>query len=326
MTATDLLTTLRHHGAVIYLKDGALRLNRPKDFPAELIEQARIHRAELLAMLAAQVPSPRARRLSPRERLWASVGDEGLVGRYGAAVAGELMRLVQDYEDAHKRGHDSRRALAQAFDEAMRRAEASPLLPAQPAHRARRKPREALRAKPAAPSPSAIAEAPSWPVKHAGLVEYVLGLAPEDLRSAPWSLRPGVTVRGNARFLASLQSDISQGPAGPRARTGALQQDMADVVQLIAMRRTRHMGEVIRFPRRMPKGGGCPRCGLNQGYLNDGPDHWFVCFRHGLKWYGGRNVMRDWKQENEDFWRYNREMLAEMKEVKPRDWKQWHRP
>ena len=122
MTASDLLTTLRHHGAVIYLKDGALRLNRPKDFPAELIEQARVHRAELLAMLAAQVPPPRARPLTPRERLWASVGDEGLVGRYGTAIAGELMRLVQDYEDAHKRGHESKRALAQAFDEAMRRA------------------------------------------------------------------------------------------------------------------------------------------------------------------------------------------------------------
>ncbi|HZU77948.1 MAG TPA: hypothetical protein VFA70_14370 [Dehalococcoidia bacterium] len=41
--------------------------------------------------------------------------------------------------------------------------------------------------------------------------------------------------------------------------------------------------------------GDCPRCGRNDGYLNDGAEHWFICRRHRVKWYLGSNLFSAWR-------------------------------
>ena len=45
--------------------------------------------------------------------------------------------------------------------------------------------------------------------------------------------------------------------------------------------------------------GACPGCGRSDGYLNDGPDHWFICVEHRLKWRVGMNLFSDWRDETQ---------------------------
>lgn len=54
-------------------------------------------------------------------------------------------------------------------------------------------------------------------------------LAWHQLPPEPFTLRPGVQVSDTERFYASLAQDIRAGPAGPRAQSTALQQDLADL-------------------------------------------------------------------------------------------------
>lgn len=67
-----------------------------------------------------------------------------------------------------------------------------------------------------------------WP---ADLAAWVAGLVATDLPAFPFTLRPGVTVTG-PRFLAELQAAASIGPAHPRARYGALQEDLRQLAAL----------------------------------------------------------------------------------------------
>jgi len=79
------------------------------------------------------------------------------------------------------------------------------------------------------------------------------------------------------------------------------------------------MGDVIEFPE--PNYfGDCPKCGRNDGYINIGRGHWFVCDRHKTKWYIGSNLFSCWKDETEEMWLRNADELANYQEVKP-----WHR-
>ena len=50
--------------------------------------------------------------------------------------------------------------------------------------------------------------------------------------------------------------------------------------------------KVIEFPdmAKLDYFGVCPKCFRNDGYLNDGPNHWYHCRRHKLKWYVGSNL------------------------------------
>ncbi len=57
--------------------------------------------------------------------------------------------------------------------------------------------------------------------------------------------------------------------------------------------------------------GGCPYCGQNDGYLNDGRDHWFFCNQHKTKWLVGSNLFSSWREEDDEVWRLNRFKLAE---------------
>jgi hypothetical protein len=63
--------------------------------------------------------------------------------------------------------------------------------------------------------------------------------------------------------------------------------------------------------------GGCPVCGQVTGWANIGKAHWLFCEPHRLKWWIGTNLFSSWRQETEDVWRANAEMLQGMLEVKP---------
>jgi len=64
-----------------------------------------------------------------------------------------------------------------------------------------------------------------WPE---ALADWAMLLAPDDLPER-FHLRQGVEVVDSTRFLASLRRDIGRGPAGPRARYGALQRDILNL-------------------------------------------------------------------------------------------------
>ncbi len=63
--------------------------------------------------------------------------------------------------------------------------------------------------------------------------------------------------------------------------------------------------------------GGCPHCGLNDGYLNVGPNHWFTCDKHKVRWCGGSNLMGSWRAESESDWKENERDLARFETVMP---------
>ncbi len=63
--------------------------------------------------------------------------------------------------------------------------------------------------------------------------------------------------------------------------------------------------------------GGCPCCGNADGYLNGGPDHWFICHRHKTKRRAGSNLFSGWRDEDEGTRLRNRFRLSEYMTVKP---------
>ena len=67
--------------------------------------------------------------------------------------------------------------------------------------------------------------------------------------------------------------------------------------------------------------GDCPKCGLNDGYLNVHKTHWFVCNTHKTCWCIGSNLFSSWKDEDESIWKKNDETLREYRVVD--DWHRW---
>lgn len=65
--------------------------------------------------------------------------------------------------------------------------------------------------------------------------------------------------------------------------------------------------------------GGCPRCGNshNDGYLNVGRLHWFICHVHRVKWCRGENLFSSWRLESEVDWQENFNRLNHYIEVEP---------
>jgi hypothetical protein len=63
--------------------------------------------------------------------------------------------------------------------------------------------------------------------------------------------------------------------------------------------------------------GDCPECRKNDGHINVGRVHWFVCKRHRVKWKAGHDIFPDWKQENLQVWRQNEKLLELFTEVEP---------
>ena len=68
------------------------------------------------------------------------------------------------------------------------------------------------------------ADVPAWDACTAELIEW-FGTA--QFPKEPFYLAPWIRVGDPVKFCASLQADAQAGPAGPRARTGAFQSDLA---------------------------------------------------------------------------------------------------
>jgi len=61
---------------------------------------------------------------------------------------------------------------------------------------------------------------------------------------------------------------------------------------------------------------GCPACGsIGRKFLNIGRDHWKYSEKHGLKWNIGSNIFSSWREETEDDWARNEEVLMRCREV-----------
>lgn len=86
---------------------------------------------------------------------------------------------------------------------------------------------------------------------------------------------------------------------------------------------------IIPFPSRLrrpkpgcdPYFGLCPECGGNDGYLNIGPNHWFICDEHNVAWCAGSNLFSGWQDESEEEHEFNRDKIAELRIVEP-----WYPP
>ncbi|NQU22446.1 MAG: hypothetical protein HQ567_14310 [Candidatus Nealsonbacteria bacterium] len=63
--------------------------------------------------------------------------------------------------------------------------------------------------------------------------------------------------------------------------------------------------------------GDCPICKSNDGYLNVGPTHWFVCHAHKKRWRAGSGLFSAWKHEDESVWQENAEQIKDYEEVEP---------
>ena len=66
--------------------------------------------------------------------------------------------------------------------------------------------------------------------------------------------------------------------------------------------------------------GGCPECGLTDGYLNWHRSHIFICDKHRLAWPVPEfNIFRTWEDEDEDIWEENRRVIEDksFEQVKP---------
>ena len=61
----------------------------------------------------------------------------------------------------------------------------------------------------------------------------------------------------------------------------------------------------------------CPACHRNDGYLNVGRDHWFVCHAHRVKWCIGSNLFSSWRYESREEWAENRDVLKGYTEIEP---------
>jgi hypothetical protein len=70
--------------------------------------------------------------------------------------------------------------------------------------------------------------------------------------------------------------------------------------------------------------GACPECvaeappGMKHEthIVNVGRNHWRYCQRHKVKWRIGANLFSSWKEETEEEWQRNAEMLASFDELK----------
>jgi hypothetical protein len=64
------------------------------------------------------------------------------------------------------------------------------------------------------------------------LYEWIQTVSPEDLPPAPIALGPQITVTNTAAWLRSLQQDAKLRGKAPRARYGALQDDLRRAYEL----------------------------------------------------------------------------------------------
>lgn len=78
--------------------------------------------------------------------------------------------------------------------------------------------------------------------------------------------------------------------------------------------------KIIGFPKPVTTDhhfGGCPICGGTDGYINSGPNHWFVCAEHRVRWYAGFNLFTNWREETAGEQLHQRLTLEGFIEVEP---------
>ena len=63
--------------------------------------------------------------------------------------------------------------------------------------------------------------------------------------------------------------------------------------------------------------GVCPTCHKNDGCLNIGRTHVFVCHEHRVRWSVGSNLFSSWKDETQADWDANAKRICGYQEVKP---------
>jgi hypothetical protein len=65
--------------------------------------------------------------------------------------------------------------------------------------------------------------------------------------------------------------------------------------------------------------GGCPQCGRNDGYVNVGKSHVFICREHKTKWSIGSNLFSSWRYQTEEEQRriYDEIGVGDFTEVEP---------
>lgn len=76
------------------------------------------------------------------------------------------------------------------------------------------------------------------------------------------------------------------------------------------------MGTLLQL-NTQPHFGDCPKCKSNDGHLNVGRDHWFVCKKHRVKWKVGHDIFPDWRNETLMNWRRNEKLLDLFMEIEP---------
>ena len=63
--------------------------------------------------------------------------------------------------------------------------------------------------------------------------------------------------------------------------------------------------------------GACPHCHGVDGYYNYGPNHYFVCFKHKVRWLGSYDLFSTWRQETTEDWISNRQKFEDFEPVVP---------
>jgi hypothetical protein len=61
--------------------------------------------------------------------------------------------------------------------------------------------------------------------------------------------------------------------------------------------------------------GNCPECGKNNGYINYGRDHYFLCHEHKTIWWIGNNLFSSWQEEDETIWEERRRRYGDYQDV-----------
>jgi hypothetical protein len=59
----------------------------------------------------------------------------------------------------------------------------------------------------------------------------------------------------------------------------------------------------------------CPECGKNDGFINYGRDHYFLCHEHKTIWWIGSNLFSMWQEEDEGIWEDNRRRYGDYLDV-----------
>ncbi len=67
--------------------------------------------------------------------------------------------------------------------------------------------------------------------------------------------------------------------------------------------------------------GACPECHKEElEYLNVGRTHFGICREHDVYWNIGSNLFSSWREQSEEGWQENAEVLERMREVEASHW------